>query len=98
VSGADWSLVQRSTTEGGVSECDHEGSIMRRPRNISGCCYGKRYDCSENRYLDVRPIQSGSEIDSTNTYILCTLYEVVRSCFTSLFLSKFMLSSIGGEN
>ena len=26
-----WSLVQRSPTECGVSECDHESSIMRRP-------------------------------------------------------------------
>jgi hypothetical protein len=27
----DWSLVQRSPTECGVSECDREASIMRRP-------------------------------------------------------------------
>ena len=26
-----WSLVQRSPTEGSVSECDHESSTMRRP-------------------------------------------------------------------
>ena len=31
VSATDWSLVQRSRTERGVSECDCEASIMRRP-------------------------------------------------------------------
>ena len=31
VSVTGWSLVQRSPTERGVSECDHESSIMRRP-------------------------------------------------------------------
>jgi hypothetical protein len=31
VSASGWSLVQRSPTECGVSECDHESSIMRRP-------------------------------------------------------------------
>jgi hypothetical protein len=33
-----WSLVQSSRTECGVSECDHEASIMRRPRPTGGCC------------------------------------------------------------
>jgi hypothetical protein len=31
VSASDWSLIQRSPTECGVSECDHESSTMRRP-------------------------------------------------------------------
>jgi hypothetical protein len=30
-SASGWSLVQRSPTECGVSECDREASIMRRP-------------------------------------------------------------------
>jgi hypothetical protein len=33
-----WSLVQRSFTECGVSECDREASIMMRPRPTRGCC------------------------------------------------------------
>jgi hypothetical protein len=33
-----WSLVQRSPTECGVSECDREALIMRRPRPPRGCC------------------------------------------------------------
>ena len=28
---SDWSLVQRSPTDCGVSECDREASIMRSP-------------------------------------------------------------------
>jgi hypothetical protein len=37
VSATGWSLVQRSPTECGVSECDREASIMRRPRPLRGC-------------------------------------------------------------
>ena len=37
VSASGWSLVQRSSTECGVSECDHEVSIMRRPWPTRGC-------------------------------------------------------------
>jgi hypothetical protein len=33
-----WSLVQRIPTECGVSECDREASIMRRPWPTRGCC------------------------------------------------------------
>ena len=32
------SLVQRSRTECGVSECDREASIVRRPWPTGGCC------------------------------------------------------------
>jgi hypothetical protein len=32
-----WSLVQRIPTEYGVSECDRETSLMRRPRPTRGC-------------------------------------------------------------
>jgi hypothetical protein len=38
VSASGWSLVQRSPTECGVSECDREASIMRRPWPTRGCC------------------------------------------------------------
>ena len=31
VSVSGWSLIQRSPTECGLSECDHEPSTMRRP-------------------------------------------------------------------
>ena len=38
VSALGWSRVQRSPTECGVSECDHEASEMRRPWPTGGCC------------------------------------------------------------
>jgi hypothetical protein len=31
VSASGWSLIERSPTDYGVSECDREASIMRRP-------------------------------------------------------------------
>jgi hypothetical protein len=37
VSASGWSLVQRSPTECGVSVCDREASIMRRPWPTGGC-------------------------------------------------------------
>jgi hypothetical protein len=42
VSASDWSPVQRSPTECGVSECDREASIMRRPWPTRGCCTIKK--------------------------------------------------------
>ena len=37
VSASDGSLVQKSSTEFGVSECDREDSTMRRPWPTRGC-------------------------------------------------------------
>jgi hypothetical protein len=37
LSASGWSLIQRSPTECGVSECDRESSIMRRPWPTRGC-------------------------------------------------------------
>jgi hypothetical protein len=42
ISATSWSLVQRSPTECGVSECDREASIMRRPWPTKGCCAMKK--------------------------------------------------------
>jgi hypothetical protein len=38
VSSSGWSPVQRSPTDCGVSECDREASIMKKPWSIKGCC------------------------------------------------------------
>jgi len=38
VSTKSWSFVQRSPTEIGVSEYDHDALIMRRPCPTGGCC------------------------------------------------------------
>jgi hypothetical protein len=43
VSASGWSLVKRSPTDCGVSECDREASIMRRPWPTRGCCAIKKY-------------------------------------------------------
>jgi hypothetical protein len=42
VSATGRSRVQRSPTECGVSECDREPSIMRRPWHTGGCCVMER--------------------------------------------------------
>ena len=43
VPAAGRSLVQRSPTDCGVSECDREASIMRRPWPTEGLlCHGKK--------------------------------------------------------
>jgi hypothetical protein len=38
VSAGDQTLAQRSTTECGVSESDHERSVTRKPW-LTGCCW-----------------------------------------------------------
>ena len=52
VSASGRSLYQRSPTECGVSECDRESSIIRRPWSTRGCCVmikklGRRFVCME---------------------------------------------------
>ena len=54
VCGSGWSLVQRELTECGVSECDHEASIMRRPWPTGGCCAMVKKN--EWRFTSVPPI------------------------------------------
>jgi len=44
VSATSWLPVQRSPTECGVTECDHEATIMRRCRPARGCrTIGKKF-------------------------------------------------------
>ena len=50
VCASGWSLVQRSPTDCGVSECDGETSIMRRPWPTGGAVVPQkmevnRHDC-----------------------------------------------------
>jgi len=49
VSASGWSLIQRSPTECGVSECDHESSIMRRPWSNGGC----RAMVKKNHFINI---------------------------------------------
>jgi hypothetical protein len=50
VPGSGWSLIQSSPTECGVSECDREASIMRRPWRTRGCC---AIECQRNLTHDL---------------------------------------------
>jgi hypothetical protein len=43
LSASGWSIVQRNPTECGVSECDHEASITRRPWPTRDCCAMQMY-------------------------------------------------------
>ena len=49
LSGRSLYVVQRSPTECGVSECDRETSIMRRPWPIRGCWAKKKKKLANNR-------------------------------------------------
>jgi hypothetical protein len=42
VSTLGWLLAQRNPTDCGVSECNREASIMRRPWPTRGCCAMKK--------------------------------------------------------
>ena len=60
VSATGWSLVQRSPIECGVSECDRDASIMRRPwllcqkKKAKNCnCYETWFDSREVREIYV---------------------------------------------
>ena len=56
VSAADWSLVQRSPTKCGASECDREASITRKPSITMGCCatVGGGINITEFIYINLK--------------------------------------------
>jgi hypothetical protein len=56
VSASGRSRVQRSLTEWGVSECDREASLMRRPCPTEGCCATEKRKWPD---LDVEGVVSG---------------------------------------
>ena len=80
-----WLLGQRSPTDCGVSECDREASIMRRPWLTGGCCtMGKefpRMSCGKSKtfYVDIM------------TEVSCVIY--LRQNTGSLNFSKFGIMS-----
>ena len=57
VSTSGCSLVQRTPTECGVSECDHESSIMRKPWPAGGCCAMVKKNITWPEHTE--PMQSG---------------------------------------
>ena len=58
VCATDWSLVQRSSTECGVSEYDSEAWTMRRPWSTAGCCIIIRKTRRKNDFDGVHLVMS----------------------------------------
>jgi hypothetical protein len=78
VSASAWLLVQRTPTERGVSECDCEAAIMRRPWPTMGwCTMGKIlievFNCggSDSQY-DTSYERNGRTYDNDIYLLLCT--------------------------
>jgi len=53
-----WSLIQRSPTECGVSECDREDSSIRRLWPTMGCCTVKKKSLGSKREWKVKSYNS----------------------------------------
>ena len=68
-SASGWSLVQRSTTECGVSECDRETLIMRRPWPTRGCCATRKKNKNLLRTQSMTLLTSSVHIVGISTFI-----------------------------
>jgi hypothetical protein len=81
VSASGWSLVQRSPTECGVSECDREASIMRKPWPTGGCCAtgGKKYIYIYTYTVDLCTRLVNSDLRKIQLALDCT---VRNSCIS----------------
>jgi hypothetical protein len=87
VSASGWSLVQRSPTNCGVSECDLEVSYRRWPKPDLGCCAtGKERNANVVRYT----ICLSKSVQTTKFYLLYG-----TACFDlfEIFLRKEYKSS-----
>ena len=81
VSASGWSLIQRSPTECGVSECDREASIMRRPCPTRGWCAmgGKNRNCAtrfhyeHNRYTNQTTLIQCNTTQGMNSTVMCRI-------------------------
>jgi hypothetical protein len=74
VPASGWSLVQTSPTQCGVSECDRDASIMRRPWPTGGCCAMGKYE--------------DSTIFLANKYACCCLSRVLFDFINCVSLSQ----------
>ena len=80
VSASGRSLVQGSTTECGVSECDREASIVRRPWPTGGCCARGERETPDVLRSTLRTL-SYSRNDTKFLYVRCVCVCVcVRAC------------------
>jgi hypothetical protein len=83
VSASGCSLIQRSLTECGVSECGHESTTMRRPWPTRGCCAmvknGFTKSMKQTSYLKSGSCSAGEEI----------LKKLLALCGTRKFITVF---------
>jgi len=84
VSSSDWSPVQRSPTECGVSECDRKSPIMRRPWPTGGCHGTGKKDSWADRNADwaYLGLTTKGQWESALEYYKCERYIFVL-CKTS---------------
>ena len=66
VSESEWSLVHRSPTDCGVSECDHESSIMRTPWPTRAVAPWKKNP--SGRTMALASTQPLTEMSTRNNY------------------------------
>jgi len=71
VSATSWSLVQRSLTEWGVSECDRESSIMRTPWPTGGCWAMVNKNRSHKGPVPPSLCCCEPDVSSRNTVCIC---------------------------
>ena len=83
VSASGWSLVQRSPIECGVSECDRQASITRKPWTTRGCCT-----------VEISPIFSRIEPKPTQLSLssrICVLFKYLLLQGAKQIVTKFNL-------
>jgi hypothetical protein len=88
-----WSLVKRSPTECGVSECDREASVLGRPWHTRGCCAGGGGGQISPKHW--YPYTNSNCVTSQRALILTfTALEQFKSCaFPSLWWQETKLAS-----
>jgi hypothetical protein len=94
VSVSGWSLVQRSPTDCGVSECDREAWIMRRPWPTGGCCAIGNKNCAfeTSSYFNTARRSPGTRWLSYQwlvmMFILVQIYQLSAEVSASIFSVK----------
>jgi len=70
VSAPGWSIVQNNPTECGVSECDRETSIRRRPWPTRDCCAMKKAVICNERVCRNESILSSVSLELVSLYLV----------------------------
>jgi hypothetical protein len=89
VSATGWSLVQRSPTECGVSECDREALITRRPWPTRGLLRHEK----KKHVAERQKNNSVLSLDGNNTCANTTHYCVTLTLHTLLFFRNWFIYS-----